>query len=591
MLSDYTNRYNTASAEYADLCAALEKLHGYRLWTGVPALALFSIGALMAQYSLFLPGGLLCFGFVHYVNRYESTRRNQRRAKRKVDVLQRYLLRIEGNFHHINEDGGTFLSEEFPQGRDLDVFGEASLYQYLSICHTPVGKKKLALALEHPIADHREFSARQKAIAELSKKPDFVIDFETAASSHMGQRTTTDVKIKKKVPGIKPKTSIIFYNALSALTLICLVCVVFTIHRDLSAPFLLALIVINTMTSFFQIWKNREVVTMTITMDERLSGFETLFTIVGKEAFESELLIELQQMMAEQATHQVEDLHRLTEGHRMMDNGLTRLLMDGLFLRDPVLIVKSRLWLEANSKPVDHWIDGIAELEALQSLAMPGLIRSDTSTPIILESPVPTISATNMKHLLLKESTAVGNHFSISGRTLVITGSNMSGKTTFLRSIGTNAILAYAGAPVPCQELALSRMHIFTSIRIEDSLTQGISTFYGEILRIKTMVDYAKEKRPALNLIDEIFKGTNSADRITSAEKTIRTLTASHLITILSTHDFELCDLENDLTIHAINLHFDEYYADDHIHFDYLLKEGRCVTTNAPFLLKMAGIT
>ena len=165
----------------------------------------------------------------------------------------------------------------------------------------------------------------------------------------------------------------------------------------------------------------------------------------------------------------------------------------------------------------------------------------------------------------------------------------MSGKTTFLRTLAINLALLYMGAPVCAKEFKASYMKIFTSMRVTDDVAHGISTFYAEILRIKTMSEYKKINQPMLCLIDEIFKGTNSADRIVGAKGVITGLSAPNTMVIVSTHDFELCALAKEDGSQVTNYHFEEYYQDDQLKFDYKIKDGRCTTTNARAILKMAG--
>ena len=157
-----------------------------------------------------------------------------------------------------------------------------------------------------------------------------------------------------------------------------------------------------------------------------------------------------------------------------------------------------------------------------------------------------------------------------------------------MRVLGSNMVLAYAGAPVCAKSFALTPMAVYTSIQIQDDLAGGISTFYAELLRIKKMMAYSRKGRPMLILIDEIFRGTNS-DRIVGAREAIRRLTLPHAITIVTTHDFELCDLGKE-GIPIRNAHFEEHYEGDKILFDFKIREGRCRTTNAQYLLRMAGI-
>ena len=166
----------------------------------------------------------------------------------------------------------------------------------------------------------------------------------------------------------------------------------------------------------------------------------------------------------------------------------------------------------------------------------------------------------------------------------------MSGKTTFMRTIGVNCILAYAGAPVCANKMIVSNMKIFTSMRVQDDVSKGISTFYAEVLRIKQIIEYSYKNEPMLVLIDEIFKGTNSADRIVGATEIIKALNKEHIICLVSTHDFELCSLVEKAEILGSNYHFEEFYRNNELHFDYKIKPGRCRTTNAKHILRMAGL-
>ena len=202
----------------------------------------------------------------------------------------------------------------------------------------------------------------------------------------------------------------------------------------------------------------------------------------------------------------------------------------------------------------------------------------------------PELTGKAVTPLLIEEAKAVPNDALFAAGTCIITGSNMSGKTTYMRTLATSAILAYAGAPVCAEHFALTPMAVYTSIHVSDDLSRGISTFYAEILRIRQMVEASQEERPLLLCIDEIFKGTNSADRITGAAEAIKRLTRPSCITLVTTHDFELCDLQSPNDLPIKNFHFEESYPDDKIHFDFKIRPGRCHTTNARYLLKMAGI-
>ena len=168
----------------------------------------------------------------------------------------------------------------------------------------------------------------------------------------------------------------------------------------------------------------------------------------------------------------------------------------------------------------------------------------------------------------------------------------MSGQTTFLRTLAVNLVLTYTGSGVCAKSFKAPFVRIFTSMRVMDDVSGGISTFYAEILRIKDMAEYvsAGNGLPALCLIDEIFKGTNSADRIVGAEQALKKLSAGNAMVIVTTHDFELCDLKTESGKDADNYHFEEYYENNELRFDYTIKDGRCTTRNAIAILKMAGL-
>jgi DNA mismatch repair ATPase MutS len=228
-------------------------------------------------------------------------------------------------------------------------------------------------------------------------------------------------------------------------------------------------------------------------------------------------------------------------------------------------------------------------VEALSSLAVIGHMYPQWTYPTFSQTGM-RFEAKGLGHPLIPKDSCVRNDFKINRGTCVITGSNMSGKTTLLRTVGINLVLAYAGAPVFADKLECAVMGIFTSMRVHDDLGSGISTFYAELLRIKMIIDHSRRKLPMIYLIDEIFMGTNSADRITGARSVLKNLSKSWIIGMISTHDFELCDLEQESNVNVENYHFVETYSNNEILFDYKLRPGRSRTTNAKYLMKMVGI-
>lgn len=282
----------------------------------------------------------------------------------------------------------------------------------------------------------------------------------------------------------------------------------------------------------------------------------------------------------------------------MRYSALLMFILNALFLWDFHCVAALGKWKDHHGRHMRTWVETIGAFEALSSLAVIRQIHSDWSFPEI-DEPAPaeghsqlplTFIAKDMGHPLIASDKRVTNSITIENSLGVVTGSNMSGKTTLLRTIGINLVLAYAGAPVCAQKLTCSIMNIFTSMRIHDDLNSGVSSFYAELLRIKMIIEYSHTRQPMIFLVDEIFRGTNSLDRIAGAETVLRNLSKDWIIGLISTHDFELCNLENQPGKLIKNYHFTEHYVDNQLCFDYKLRAGRSQTRNARYLMEMVGI-
>lgn len=239
---------------------------------------------------------------------------------------------------------------------------------------------------------------------------------------------------------------------------------------------------------------------------------------------------------------------------------------------------------------MNKWLETIGELEGLASLALIAYDYPDWYMPSIVHGSS-TLAAKSMGHPLLGNE-QVRNDLTIQEphRVLLITGSNMSGKSTLLRTAGMNLVLAYAGAPVCATYFRCAKMDIYTCMRVSDNLEKSISSFYGELLRIKEIVEASRRGRPVFFLLDEIFKGTNSHDRHLGAKILIKQLYRQHAIGMVSTHDLELGELEGESKGSVKNYHFQEHYQEQEIRFDYRLRPGISTTRNALYLIKMIGV-
>ena len=505
-----------------------------------------------------------------------------------IAALSNFLARFSGEWHNFPVTGAEYLRDELPQAQDLSLFGADSIYQYLCAARTKAGRDRLADALSPFPADLALARKRQKAVEELITRPRLVLDLTAAAALLPDGHDTKPLLAALQRNTEKPYagTAFIAWVLPAALALAIVGASLSLIGWTMPAM----LVLLQFLIAFALGRRTASAQKPLAAMHRELRLYERLFSRLEDATFQSPHLIALQaQLKAGGAARSLRRLAALADHAHTRHNLIFLLLANAFFLSDLHFAHRIAHWQEEAAAHLGDWLAVWAETEVLLSLSTVGLVREVYAFPELLEDASPRLEAKNLTHLLIPEEKAVPNDIDATAGTRIITGSNMSGKTTYLRTVASACVLAYAGAPVPGERLCLSPLHIFTSIRVTDDAAHGLSTFYAEILRIKSMMAFKEKSLPMLIVIDEIFKGTNSADRLIGAREAISRLTGADFITLVSTHDFELCEIESDAAP-VTNWHFEESYEDDKLLFDYKIKEGRCTTRNAQYLLKMAGI-
>ena len=505
-----------------------------------------------------------------------------------IAALSNFLARFSGEWHNFPVTGAEYLRDELPQAQDLSLFGADSIYQYLCAARTKAGRDRLADALSPFPADLTLARKRQKAVEELIARPRLVLDLTAAAALLPDGHDTKPLLAALQRNTEKPYagTAFIAWVLPAALALAIVGASLSLIGWTMPAM----LVLLQFLIAFALGRRTAAAQKPLAAMHRELRLYERLFSRLEDATFQSPHLIALQaQLKAGGAARSLRRLAALADHAHTRHNLIFLLLANAFFLSDLHFAHRIAHWQEKAAAHLGDWLAVWAETEVLLSLSTVGLVREVYAFPELLEDASPRLEAKNLTHLLIPEEKAVPNDIDATAGTRIITGSNMSGKTTYLRTVASACVLAYAGAPVPGERLCLSPLHIFTSIRVTDDAAHGLSTFYAEILRIKSMMAFKEKRLPMLIVIDEIFKGTNSADRLIGAREAISRLTGADFITLVSTHDFELCEIESDAAP-VTNWHFEESYEDDKLLFDYKIKEGRCTTRNAQYLLKMAGI-
>ena len=595
-------------------------------------------------------GAALLFVFARLVVCHRRAARRLVLLTARLSVLDGMLTRFDGHWRDLAEDGAAYLAAARPQLTDLHVFGPSSLYQYLCQARTRAGRERLAAALRTEAPQGAALAlvrARHGAIRELAAHPQTALTLASyGALLPDGQDVAPLLAALAEAPrrpsGLRRAACVLLPAVNVAACALALLGAV---------PLLLpgGLIAGSFLLTWLAARRSEAVLAPLMPLAQALGAYRRIFLTLERAPFASPHLAALQRVLREgaAATAPSEDaaawgcgttaqgqaaghgaavreavadtpagaaapghaadapagaaapgrsasaglrlLARLAAAVSWRRNFFFYFLANGLFVFDFAAGLLFERWCRREGARLAPALAVWHECEVLLSLSTLAVTQARTVFPVFLEGEAPRLTATALRNPLLPEESAVANNASLTAGTTIITGSNMSGKTTWLRTLGMNAVLAWAGAPVCAAAFSLSPLALYTSIRVDDSLAEGMSTFYAELLRIKEMVAAERTGRPLLLLIDEIFKGTNSADRITGARAALAHLTNAHSITLVSTHDFELCDLEVPGS-RVRNAHFEEQYQDGRIAFDYRLRAGRCQTTNAVYLLRLVGI-
>jgi hypothetical protein len=532
--------------------------------------------------------------FSYFVLKHQEIAKELKQIGCKIEINRMYLSRMDGNWINFTENGHDFADSTHPYTNDLDILGENSLFQWINVTHTFLGRTTLRDLLATPKKDISPIKKRQNAVIELSEKDDFIEELQCIGMLAAKIKNNPDSLIAYAENSFllyrRSWLKTLFY-LLPAATVLMLTLFFCNVPISIFVP--LILIIIQILVTAIGFSSNSLTLYTVQQFKENVEAFHHFIQLIEKENFQDEYLTELQASLIcdvkKSASFQIKRLNKIVSACELRYNFISFCLMNFLLLWDFHCVFALETWKKENGHLIKNWVQTIGQFEALASLGVISQIHPQWNFPVFTEQNL-LFSAVEVGHPLIVEAKSVRNNIEINNNICIITGSNMSGKTTLLRTIGINLVLAYSGAPVCANKLECSIMDIFTSMRISDDLNSGISTFYAELLRIKMIIDFSHNKQNMIFLIDELFRGTNSRDRIIGATSVLKNLNKNWIIGLISTHDFELCKLENVTDDKIVNYHFTESYTNNEIRFDYKLRSGRCTTTNAKYLMKMVGI-
>jgi hypothetical protein len=535
---------------------------------------------------LLAPAGV----FIALVMAHEPVARRLRANARATRFYERGLARLQGTWHGIGPAGSAFVAEDHPYAEDLDLFGEGSLYQLLVTAETLQGQERLAAWLSDP-APPTVVRHRQEAVAELAPRLQLREDLDVRCG-----------QVERRAHPAALRAWLDERGALAGpgrLRLLAGGCVLVTLLATLAwligpAPRALPLLALVFQGVFA--WRHRDAVARVIeTTDVARRELDLLDIILARleaEKFSSHLLGELASSLNRDGRSASTTIRSLRRTVDLLDARRNQLFapVSALLLWGTSFAAAIEQWRCAHAGDIERWIDAVAEVEALNSLASYRFEHPQDPFPDLLDEG-PVFAATDIGHPLMPVAECVPNDVELSAeqRLLIVSGSNMSGKSTLMRTVGINAVLAQAGAPVRAAHLRLSPLQVGGSIRVRDSLRRGMSGFYAEIKRFRRLLELAADEPPLLFLLEEILHTTNSHDRRTGAQALLRSLLDRGAVGLVTTHDLAITALADELPA-ARNVHFVDTLRDGRIHFDYRLRSGVVQRTNAVDLMREVGL-
>jgi ABC-type multidrug transport system fused ATPase/permease subunit len=547
---------------------------------------LFSYSARLAVAELI--AGVIIFGIL--IKKYNSTEKLKDYNRRLVQINTLELKSIAGDSRGF-ADGNEFIDRDHPNSYDLDLFGHASVYQFLNRTNSLPGARLLSMWLKAP-ADMKEIRLRQLSVQELN--PDIDWRQQLMTTGYFTRNSLNDpgdilAWVQSEDEFLQNRFLKVISIGLSTLGIL----ITGLVFMGWPVAALLPFLLIN---SVFYLRQGRKINRLHLQVSKSAGLLQTyagLIALIGEREFTAEKLVSLQRYFKSLpgASFEITRLSKLVNRLDTRLNVMVSAPLNLLFFWDIHCCVALEKWKKMHAGNINRWIDAMAEFEVLNSMANLAFNHPSWAIPAIVPGYF-TLRAENLGHPLIPEKRRILNRIDIAeaGKILIITGSNMSGKSTFLRTCGVNAVLAMAGAPVCASSFTLSPVQVFTSMRISDSLEDSTSSFYAELKRLAAIIQQAERDPKVLLLLDEILRGTNSNDRYTGSVALIRQLSGYGTVAIVATHDLRLAGLEKELPGKIGNYHFDVQVDGEELYFDYKLTPGICTSMNASILMKKMGI-
>lgn len=560
-------------------------------WVIIGALAVLKAFPLTSEISLGIFGFCIAALIVTAIIHENIIRRLKHRKKLKI-INENELALQTLEFPAGLDSGDAYLDPAHQYSSDMNVFGVRGIFHYINRGVTAPGRNTLAEYLKNQALPD-ETIIRQEAVKELSA----AIDLRQTTAAYgldiddSPKKTASLFQfLEEPFLVFNKKILLAFISIWPVLTLFSIVLIAFNVPWTVFFGMAIVQVVVNK-KYFFE--ANR-LYKLTTKSAKILKAYAKIIAEIEKTDFTSSRLRDLQERLSvaedpresQPASQRIGRLSVLLEWFDAR-NGMLHGIFNNILFWDLHCLYRIEKWRNHHAKYVPGWFEAAGEYEALSSLAAMHFNHPEWTFPEITSGPF-HLEASQAGHPLIVKNERVDNDILLeaagAGSMMIVTGPNMAGKSTFLRTVGVNIILAFAGGPVCAKSFKISSLSLFTSMQTSDSLDQHISLFYAELKRLKMILDGMDGERPVFFLIDEMLKGTNALDRQKGAIALLKQLIHNHANGIVATHDLELTKLD------AVNYHFDGYVKDDKLLFDYLLKKGPCQSFNALALMRTMGI-
>ncbi len=534
--------------------------------------------------------GVLLTSFLYLIKVHINAGKEKKRNSILCSFCESELKALNHEFSQFNS-GEVFENPDHDFTYDLDIFGKGSLFQYLNRTSTISGEKKLAQWIQNPSLNKTEIEQKQQAIQEIAGLREWRINFlswgkmfEESGQQHQEVEQWAVKKFQFK----NARITAVLIIALPTITILSFAAIAFGWNYNIAY----ILVLLQWFSMYFYRKQIKEYFRFFGKKALLIEKYKTLLKEIEEQTFQSIWLIKQQKLTAspESACKTIHKLGKLVRQFEYRQNVLVGFVLNSVFMWDIRCVYKLYEWQSKNKTKLLDWLTAIENTDAIISLANFADNHSDYAYPEINSDIVP-LEGQNLGHPLLHPEKRVCSSLTIDKqpKVIIVTGANMAGKSTFLRAVGVNLVLAGIGAPVCAKKFGFTPMALYTNMRTTDSLFKDESYFFAELKRLGQMLERLRNGEHLFVILDEMLKGTNSVDKLNGSRELVKKMVQHNAVALVATHDLKLAELENQLE-EVVNKCFEIHIENDELTFDYTLTDGVTESMNATFLMKKMGI-